>query len=119
MTRKPLVWIGSALEDLRSFPEAVKDEMGSALDRVQLGRRPPQAKILKGFGGGAVLELIADHDGDTYRGVYTVRYEEAVYVLHCFQKKSHKGGAVPKRDREMIERRLKAAEEIRRRRTAG
>ena len=49
------------------------------------------------------------HDGDTYRAVYTVRFEEVVYVLHSFQKKSKKGIATPKRDLEIVESRLKLA----------
>jgi phage-related protein len=55
------------------------------------------AKPLKGFGGRSVLEIVADHAGDTWRAVYTVRFQEAIYVLHAFQKKSKKGIATPKK----------------------
>ena len=68
------------------------------------------AKALKGFGGRGVLELIEDHDGTTYRAVYTVRFEGAVYVLHAFQKKSKAGIATPQHEIELIKARLKNAE---------
>ena len=65
------------------------------------------AKTLSGFGGGAVIEVRESHDGDAYRAVYTVRYADAVYVLHAFQKKSKKGIRTPKADVDLIEKRLK------------
>lgn len=65
------------------------------------------AKPLKGFGGAGVLEVVEDYRGDTYRAVYTVRYSAAVYVLHCFQKKSAKGIGTPRPDVSLIEARLK------------
>jgi len=107
--RKPLEWIGSSRHDLRQFPEGVKDEMGFALDRAQLGMKHPSAKPLKGFGGASVLEIVEDHDGNTYRAVYTVKFQRAVYVLHSFQKKSKKGIATPKHMIDLIEQRLKQA----------
>ncbi|MBU1088093.1 MAG: type II toxin-antitoxin system RelE/ParE family toxin [Candidatus Omnitrophica bacterium] len=88
---KKLVWIGSALGDIREFPEDVKNDIGYALDRVQKGDKPASAKPLKGFGGAGVLEIIEDYCTDTYRACYTVRFSEVIYVLHCFQKKSKKG----------------------------
>jgi phage-related protein len=88
---KPLFWAGSAKDDLMEFPEAVKDEIGTALCVAQFGGKHPKAKPWKGEGPG-VLEIVADHRGDTYRAVYTVKFEHAVYVLHAFQKKSPKGG---------------------------
>jgi len=66
---------------------------------------------LKGFGGASVLEIVEDHDGNTYRAVYTVRFAEAVYVLHAFQKKSKKGIATPAHDIDEIKARLKRADE--------
>jgi phage-related protein len=109
---KLLVWVGSSLKDLRSFPEAVKDEMGFALYEVQCGLKPPDAKPLKGFGGATVLEIVSDYQTDTYRAVYTVRFGEQVYVLHAFQKKSKKAIATSQSDIELIKRRLKQAEEL-------
>jgi phage-related protein len=76
---------------------------------AQGGQHPPSARPLRGFGSG-VVELIDDFDGDTYRAVYTVRFESAVYVLHAFKKKSKRGIATPKSELELIERRLRAAD---------
>jgi len=109
---RDVIWIEPAREDLRAFPEAVKDAMGYALYRAQLGETPASAKPLRGFGGASVLEIVRDHDGDTYRAVYTVRFETAVYVLHVFQKKSTRGIATPKREIDLIRARLARAAEI-------
>ena len=107
---KQLDWIGDSLERLREFPEEVKDDIGFALREVQQGKKPVSAKPLRGFKGAGVLELIEDFRTDTYRAVYTVKFAEVVYILHCFQKKSKKGSETPRQDIELIERRLKAAE---------
>ena len=108
---RPLFWIGSALDDLREFPDDVKRIMGFALRRAQDGGKHVDAKPLKGFGGAGVLEIVEDDDGNTYRGVYTVKFSGAVYVLHAFQKKSTKGISTPKREIDTIKERLKCAEE--------
>ena len=108
---KPLVWIGGAKEDLSAFPDAVKMDIGHALFVAQQGGKAPAAKPLKGFGGAGVLDVVDDHDGDTYRAVYTVRFGERVYVLHAFQKKSKSGIATPKVELDKIEARLKRAQE--------
>lgn len=110
-TPKPLEWIGSSLDDLREFPEDVRRVMGQALYDAQLGERHPRSKPLKGFGGRGVLEIIDDDDGDTYRSVYTVKFSGVIYALHAFQKKSKKGIQTPRRDIDMIQRRLKVAAE--------
>lgn len=107
---KQLDWVGSSREDIRKFPEEVKDDMGYALREVQQGKKPASAKPLKGFKWAGVLEIIEDYRTDTYRAVYTVKFGETIYVLHCFQKKSKKGIQTPKQDIELIKRRLKAAE---------
>jgi phage-related protein len=109
--RKPLFWVGSSKEDLSEFPEDVKDVMGFALHLAQTGLKHPDANPLKGFKGAGVLEVVEDHDGDTYRAVYTVRLAGAVYVLHAFQKKSKKGIATPKADIDLVKARLRRAEE--------
>jgi phage-related protein len=108
---KPLFWVGSSLDDLKSMPEDVQDGFGYALHKAQAGSKHADAKPLKGFGGAGVLEVVEDHEGDTYRAVYTVRFSEAVYVLHVFQKKSKHGIATPKHEIALIENRLKRAEE--------
>lgn len=107
---KPLYWIGSSLKDLRGFPEEVKDVMGFALHVAQAGGKHADAKPLKGHKGAGVLEIMDDFDGDTYRAVYTVKFEDAVYVLHAFQKKSKKGIATAKSDLDLVETRLKISE---------
>lgn len=108
---KPLFWMGSSLSDLRDFPLQVRREMGFALRQAQQGGKHVHAKPLKGYKGAGVLEVVTNHDGDTYRGVYTVRLKGAVYVLHAFQKKSKSGVKTPKPDLDLIERRLALAEE--------
>ena len=107
---KPLLWIGSAKSDLLRFSEAVKDEIGVALSVAQCGGKHPSAKPWKGEGPG-VLEIVEDYRGDTYRAVYTVKLERAVYVLHAFQKKSPKGIKTAQTDVELVSRRLRAASE--------
>jgi phage-related protein len=107
---KPVVWIGSSRKDLREFPDAVQDHMGYALYVAQLGSKHRDAKTLSGFGGAGVVEIIKDYRGDTFRAVYTLRYEGAVYVLHAFQKKSKTGRQTPRQDIELIKQRLREAE---------
>ena len=108
--QKPCFFIGSSLKDLRRFPAKVKNRIGSALNEVQEGGEPAAAKALKGFSGRAVLELVDDFEGDTFRAVYTVRFAGIVYVLHAFQKKAKRGIATPQRDIELIKSRLRDAE---------
>jgi phage-related protein len=108
--RKPVRWIGSSLRDLRSFPSAVRIDIGHALFAAQEGKTDPAAKPLKGFGGGSVFEIVASHHGNAWRAVYTVRFQDAIYVLHVFQKKSTRGIATPAREIDLIKRRLVEAE---------
>lgn len=78
--------------------------------QAQLGGKAANTKPLHGFGGAGVLEIVESHDGDTYRAIYTVRLRQAIYVLHCFQKKSPKGDRVPLVDARLIQQRLREAE---------
>lgn len=107
---RPVDWVGSAYKDFCAFPPEVQDIMGFALHLAQAGGLHADAKVLKGFGGAGVLEIVEVHRGDTFRAVYTVRFERAVYVLHAFQKKSKSGIKTPAEDLDLIKRRLKAAE---------
>ena len=111
---KSVVWVGQSREDLREFPETVQAKIGRALLKVQYGSKPASAKVLSGFHGAGVLEIRADYDSDTYRAVYTVRFAEAVYVLHTvlhtFQKKSRHGIQTAKQDMDIVQARLKQAE---------
>jgi phage-related protein/predicted XRE-type DNA-binding protein len=108
---KPLFWVGSSKDALSAFPEAVKDEVGTALSVAQFGGKHPSAKPWKGQGPG-VFEIVEDHRGDAYRAVYTVGFEEVVYVLHVFQKKSPSGTKTARKDVELIGRRLDEAGRI-------
>jgi phage-related protein len=105
---RPLDWIGSSKKDFLLFPGPVKDEIGNALGLAQFGGKHPAAKPWKGLGAG-VLEVIENHDGNTYRAVYAVCFREVVYVLHAFQKKSPKGIKTARSDIDLIEKRLKLA----------
>jgi phage-related protein len=108
---KPIIWIGSTRDDLSGFPEDVKDAVGFALFVAQQGGKHPDATPLRGFGGAGVLEIVEDHDGDTYRAIYTVRLGGRIYALHAFQKKSKSGIKTPKAVIELIRARLARAEQ--------
>ena len=107
---KPVHWIGAALKDLRSFPEDVRAEVGFALYQAQAGGKAINAVPLVGFKGSKVLEILVDQDSDTFRTVYTVKFKQAVYVLHAFQKKSKRSNETPQHDMQLIRSRLKNAE---------
>jgi phage-related protein len=106
---KPLEWIGSSKKDLKALPDEVMDVFGYALFLAQTGGKHDQAKPLRGFGSAGVLEVIEDFRGNAYRAVYTVQFEERVFVLHVFQKKWKTGIATPKSDMDLIRERLKVA----------
>ena len=108
--RRPLHFIASSLTDLRGVPVAVRGAFGRQFLDAQYGDTPASAKPLKGFGGASVLELVEDDRSSTYRAVYTVRFERAVYVLHVFQKKSTTGIATSKGDMDIVRRRLQQAQ---------
>jgi phage-related protein len=109
---KPVVWIASTKHDLKSLPEEIRGRAGHALWSAQTGGTHPQAKVLKGFGDASVIEIIEHWQGNAYRAVYTVRFEEAVYVLHVFQKKSRRRVETPKADIDLVKRRLRDAKAI-------
>ena len=107
---KALFWLGASLKNLRDMPEPVRDTFGYALHQSQTGGCHPQAKPLKGFGSAGVLEVVEHAEHGTFRAVYTGRFPGAIYVLHCFQKKSLRGIATPRRDMSVVHERLKTAE---------
>jgi phage-related protein len=109
--RRIVEFVASAKEDISAMPQPVKDVFGFAIFQAELGGKHPDAKPLKGFGGAGVLEVVENHDGDTYRAVYTVKFKGAIYVLDAFQKKAKKGRATPKQDIDRIKARLKLAEQ--------
>ncbi|WP_424481788.1 type II toxin-antitoxin system RelE/ParE family toxin [Pseudomonas viridiflava] len=108
---KPLYWLFGSKKDLLAMPEDVQDVFGYALHQAQQGNKHTQAVPLKGFSGAGVLEVVEHYDGDTYRAVYTVKFGNAVYALHCFQKKSTSDIKTAQHDIDLIKSRLKAAEE--------
>jgi phage-related protein len=109
---RDIIYLGSTEKDANKLPEEVKELFSYALIVARAGGEHEDAKPLKGFGGRGVMEVVADDRSGTYREVYTVRFEEAIYVLHIFQKKSKKGIATSKQDIELIKQRLKWAEAL-------
>ena len=107
---KPLEWMGDTRRTLLTFPKRVRQIVGQALYAAQLGDKHQDAKPLKGFGGASVVEIVSDHDGNTFRAVYTVKFRDVVYTLHVFQKKSKTGITTPKRDLDIVRQRLQHAE---------
>jgi phage-related protein len=112
--KKLLFFVSGARKDLKEFPREVQAEIGQALQKVQWGGVPVGAKPLKGFGGVSVMEITERHDTNTYRAVYTAKFAEVIYVLHCFQKKAKRGIATPREEMAIIEKRLKLAEALHR-----
>ncbi len=110
MTLKPLYWVGSSWKDLKGLPAEVQHGFGYALFLAQAGDRHPDAKTLKGFGGGSVVEVVEHFDKGTYRAVYTSKFEGVVYVVHAFQKKSKHGRSTPQEDIRLVKERLKTAQ---------
>ncbi len=106
---KPLIWVGSSLKDLLKFPADVQLHLGFAIGQAQMGGKHPDAKPWNGDGPG-VFEVVEDHRGDTFRAVYTVRFEGIVYGLHVFQKKSTHGIKTSKADQDLIAARLRTAQ---------
>ena len=108
---KPVHFVADTREGIRVFPDEVRRASGHALQFAQRGEKSPNARPLKGYRGAGVLEIVEDYGTDTYRVVYTVRFEGIVYVLHAFQKKSPSGRRTAGKDLALIRERLKRAEE--------
>jgi phage-related protein len=107
---RPVIWLGASRRELRAMPQQVRRDIGQALYAAQQGTTDPAAKPLRGFGGVRVMEIVERYRTDAYRAVYTAHFENAVYVLHVFQKKSKSGIGTPKREIEMVRRRFAEAE---------
>lgn len=99
--------MGDSRKRLREFPKEVREEIGHAIYLAEFGQTHPLAGRMQGYNA---IEVVADFDGDTFRGVYTTKFEDSVYVLHCFQKKSRKGSKTPMEDLNLIKKRLRDAE---------
>ena len=109
--QKPIEWVGSSHKDLMALPADIRRLFGFALSLAQFGDKHDAAKVLKGFGGAGVLEVVEHDAGGIYRAIYTVKFKQAVFVLHCFQKKSKHGIATPKEDMDIVRIRLKIVED--------
>ncbi len=109
---RPLIWMGDSLATVRSFSEVVRHQVGFALHAAQHGGKAVNAKRFVELGepGSSVMSIVSEDEAGTYRVVYAVKLEKGVYVLHAFQKKSKQGVATPKKEVEMVRRRLRAAE---------
>ena len=112
ITRLPVEWVGSSKRDLKEFSDEVQREIGFALLDAQDGLHTDAMKTMKGFGDASVVEIIESNEGNAYRCVFTTRFDDWIYVLHSFQKKSTSGIATSQADVDMIHRRLKMAAEI-------
>lgn len=106
---KPLLWVGSSRKDLREMPDEVKSDIGHSLREVQKGKDPGNTKLLTHLGESGIFEILTDDVGGTFRAVYTVKFADAIVVLHVFQKKSKKGISTPKQEINLILERLKVA----------
>jgi phage-related protein len=115
---KELEWIASSKRDLMEFPSAVRKDMGHALYIAQQGGKHKDAKPLAGFGGASILEVVQSDAKGTFRAMYTVQFDEVVYVLHAFQKKSKAGIKTPKQEMDLVEKRLVAAQQLHKERLA-
>ncbi len=109
---KPVFWIGQKKRDISGFADDVKDHIGQALFEAQKGGRHASVKPLRGFGDAGVLEVVANHAGDAFRAVYTVRWPGRIYVVHVFQKKSKSGAKTPKAEMDLVETRLRQLAEL-------
>lgn len=86
---KPVEFLGSSLDRLRKFPQSARRRLGQQIDRIQKGLEPDDWKPMSSIGAG-VREIRIRDEGEAWRAIYIAKYPEAVYVLHCFQKKTRK-----------------------------
>jgi phage-related protein len=114
---RAVIFNAGARRRLEGLPRSIQVAFVSGLRTVAAGEMPLNAKVLRGFGGADVVELRERDRAGTYRAVYTVRFEEAVYVLHVFQKKSKTGTKTDRQDIALIDQRLRWAEEQHRERS--
>jgi phage-related protein len=108
---KQVIWIGSSRKDISSFPSQAKRSIGQSLYAAQMGETDPAAKPLRGFRGVHVMEIVERYDSDTYRTVYITQLGNLIYVLHAFKKKSKRGIETPKKDIDLIKKRVNEAKE--------
>ena len=109
---KIVIWVNSSKEELLEFPEDVIDEVGYILYLIQIEQHHPKIKPLKGNGLNGVFEIKSNYQTDTYRTIYAIKIDDAIYVLHAFKKKSKQGIKTPQQTIDLIKQRLKFAREI-------
>ena len=109
---KPLRFLNAAHDDIMKLPEEVRSDLGFGLFLVQRGEMPDNASPFEGSTGGNIMKLVERHNTDTYRCVFTAKFELAVYVLHVFKKKSSSGISTPQREIETVQARYKRAQEL-------
>ena len=103
MILKKVVWLGDSKEVLSAFPEAVREDLGFQLYRIQQGKIPTLSRSMKSIGNGVFELKEQDHQG-WYRVIYTIQVKNLIYVLHSFKKQSAK---TSKADLELAKSRLK------------
>jgi phage-related protein len=108
---RPISWVKAARRDFEDFPEGARIEIQRALTIAAEGRKADSAKPLHGFGSG-VFEIAMAWRGDAYRVVYAVLIDEAIWVVHAFQKKSKTGIKTPKAEVDLVRDRLKRLKEM-------
>ena len=89
MDRKPVRFVGAALADLKDFPKNAMQDVGFQLDKISKGQDPDDFKAIPRVGRGAMELRVLDEEG-TFRILYVAKFEDAVYVLHCFKKTAQK-----------------------------
>src|SRR5438105_2341669 len=108
---KRVIWTGSSHDDLAKFPKVIRNAMGYALYRAQLGERHEHTRVLQGMGNAKIIEIREWNESGTYRTIYTVEFKEYIFVLHAFQKKSKTGIETPKKEIDLLKARLKEAKQ--------
>jgi len=109
MSEKPLSWLGSSRDDLRAFPDDARQHIGHEIHRLQVGLWPTNCSPLKVVGAG-VYEIRVSDDGRAFRTIFVAKFEEAIYILHAFEKKTQQ---TPRSEIELAKQRYKLMKEAR------
>jgi phage-related protein len=105
---KSVAWVGSSLDDIRKFPASARRDAGFELNLVQLGEQPSDFRYMKSVGSGVYEIRVRGEDSDQYRVMYVAKYEEAIFVLHAFQKTTQE---TEQKDIDLARDRLKAVKD--------
>lgn len=108
---KEIVWFKQARKEFETFPAAAREDMQTALDIAAMGEKADIAKPMKGLGSG-VMEIALPYRSEAYSVIYAVQFDNEIWVVHAFQKKSNKGIATPQKEIELIKARLKRIKEM-------